>query len=164
MDKLDLAPIRLAHMTPAQRDALGQRMQRAGSAAGIQFKWGGKIGPGTRQAHRLIRLAAAHKDASVQDAVVEGLFDAYHARERDVSERDVLRDIGVAAGIDGAETDTWLDSDADADVVDAEAAMNKEMLKGSGVPEFVVQGTHRLNGVQDPADLLELFIRVREGG
>lgn len=162
MDKSELANIRLAYMTSVQRDALAQRVQRAGRAAGTNFKWGGKIGPGTRQAHRLIRLGAA-RSAAVQDAVVEGLFDAYHVREEDVSERDVLRGVAVAAGIDGAGADAWLDSDEDAGLVDAEAARSKVMLEGSGVPAFIIHGVHRLDGVQDPTDLLEVFIKVREG-
>lgn len=123
--------------------------------------WGGRIGPDTREAHRLIRLGST-KSGEIRDALVEGLLDAYQAREQDISERGVLRAVAVKAGIDGAEVDVWLDSDADAEVVDEEARKNKEIFGGEGVPAFVVQGVHRLGGVQDPMDLVEVFIKVRE--
>ncbi|KAI8961290.1 thioredoxin-like protein [Daldinia sp. FL1419] len=163
VDKLELADVRLAHLSHKQRAALTLRMNRAGRAAGIDFMWGGRIGPDTRQAHRLIRLGATKSD-EIRDAVVEGLFDAYQAREQDISERGVLRTVAVRAGIDGGEVDAWLDSDVDMDAVDEEARRNKDIFGGSGVPTFVVQGGNRLDGVQDPMDLLEVFIRVREGG
>ncbi|KAI1772061.1 hypothetical protein F4818DRAFT_454249 [Hypoxylon cercidicola] len=142
---------------------------RAGAYSGragpprIEFKWGGKAGPGTRQAHRLIRLGTA-KSAGTQDAAVEGLFDAYYAREQNKSERNMPREVAVAAGIDVVEADAWLNSDKDAGLVDEAAGKNREILKGSGVTALVVRVVHQLNGVQYPADLLEVFIRVREDG
>ncbi|KAI0137725.1 thioredoxin-like protein [Hypoxylon sp. NC0597] len=160
VDKLELAKTRLAHLTPEQHAALTQRMERAGRATGIDFKWGGKIGPDTRRAHRLVCLGST-KGPEVRDTMVEGLFDAYQARKRDISERGALRAVAVQAGIDGAEMDAWLDSDVDADVVDEEEEKNKKMFSGSGVPAFIIQGVHRLDGVQDPTDLLEVFIKVR---
>ncbi|KAI1374294.1 thioredoxin-like protein [Hypoxylon crocopeplum] len=166
VDKLALTETRLAHLTPDQRTALTARMDQAGRAAGIDFKWGGKIGPsppGTRQAHRLIRFSSI-KSTEVRDAVVEGLFDAYQAREQAISERAVLKDVAVAAGMDGAEIEAWLDSDIDADVVDEEARKNKEMLMGSGVPAFIIQGVRCLDSVKDPMDLFEAIIKAREEG
>ncbi|KAF3069696.1 DSBA-like thioredoxin domain-containing protein [Daldinia childiae] len=162
VDKTELAETRLAHLTPKQRAALTLHMNRAGRAAGINFMWGGRIGPDTREAHRLVRLGST-KSSEIRDAIVEGLLDAYQAREQDISERGVLRAVAVKAGIDGAEVDAWLDSDADADVVDEEARKNKEIFGEEGVPAFVIQGVNRLNGAQDPLDLVEVFIKVREG-
>ncbi|KAI0383603.1 thioredoxin-like protein [Hypomontagnella monticulosa] len=161
VDKLALAETRLAHLTPDQHVALARRMERAGRAAGIDFKWGGMIGPGTRDAHRLVRLAST-RSPEVRDAVVEGIFEAYQTREQDITDREVLRGIAVRAGIDGAEADMWLDSDVDVDVVDEEARKNKDIFGGTGVPTFVIQAVNRLDGVQDPMDLLEAFIKVRE--
>ncbi|KAL7620829.1 hypothetical protein AAE478_009827 [Parahypoxylon ruwenzoriense] len=164
VDKLVLAKTRLAHLTAEQHSGLTQRMERVGRAAGIDFKWGGKIGPSppsTREAHRLIRLGST-RSAEVRDAIIEGLFDAYHAHEQDVSEREVLTAVAVHAGVDGTEADAWLDSGADADVVDEMARKNKETFSSSGVPAFIVQGTYRLDGAQDPLELLEVFIKARE--
>ncbi|KAI1384302.1 thioredoxin-like protein [Hypoxylon trugodes] len=163
VDKSVLAAERLAHLTPDQHEALTRRMERAGRAAGIEFRWGGKIGPDTRQAHRLIRLAALK---GVANDVVEGLFEAYHSLELDISEREVLRGIAIRGGIDDTEIDEYLDSDEDAELVDEVAMKNKEKYRGSGVPTFVIKGQHgeyRLEGAQDPMDILEVFIKVREG-
>ncbi|KAI1454829.1 thioredoxin-like protein [Annulohypoxylon moriforme] len=161
VNKLDLAKVRLSHLTPDQHTALSQRMERAGRAAGIDFKWGGMIGPDTRDAHRLVRLSLT-KSAEVQDAVVEGLFSAYQERELDISDREVLRNVAVQAGINGEEVGAWLASDVDVSVVDDEAKKNKSLFSKSGVPTFVIQDEHHLDGVQDPMDLLEVFIKVRE--
>ncbi|OTA86684.1 hypothetical protein M434DRAFT_35713 [Hypoxylon sp. CO27-5] len=96
------------------------------------------------------------KGPEVHDAVVEGLFDAYKVREQEISEREVLRTVAVQAGIDGAEVDVWLNSDADADVVDEEEEENKRRFSGLGVPAFIIQDVHRLTSVQDTTDLLEV--------
>ena len=102
MGKRTLALDRLADMTPEQQDALTRKMERAGRGAGIEFKWGGMIGPSTRDAHRLIRWSGREKGLEVQPAVVEGLFDAYQARELDVSQPEVLREVAEGAGMNGA--------------------------------------------------------------
>ncbi|KAI1170869.1 DSBA-like thioredoxin domain-containing protein [Nemania sp. FL0916] len=164
-------------LTQEQRDKLTLRMDRAGRAAGIAFKWGGKIGPnpGSRDAHRLIRWSSAaiptstsssedggNMEREKRDALIEGLFDAYHCRELDISDRAVLCDIAAQAGFDAAEVRTYLDSGADADAVDAAAAESKS-LANSGVPMLVVQG-ERMDGVQDIQDLMEVFARVKESG
>lgn len=155
-------------------------MDRAGRAAGIAFQWGGLIGPNpsSRDAHRLIRWGSAaiptassgtdsdgeKKSAATakRDALVEGLFAAYHCLELDISDRAVLRDVAVGAGFDAAEVQTYLESGADADAVDEEAARSKSAVN-SGVPTLIVQG-ERLDGVQDIQDLMEAFVRVKESG
>ncbi|KAI1147587.1 thioredoxin-like protein [Nemania diffusa] len=167
-------------LTPAQSEKLTQRMDRAGRAAGIAFQWGGLIGPNpsSRDAHRLIRWGSAaiptassgtdsdgeKKSAATakRDALVEGLFAAYHCLELDISDRAVLRDVAVGAGFDAAEVQTYLESGADADAVDEEAARSKSAVN-SGVPTLIVQG-ERLDGVQDIQDLMEAFVRVKESG
>ncbi|KAI0096620.1 DSBA-like thioredoxin domain-containing protein [Nemania sp. FL0031] len=167
-------------LTPEQSAKLTQRMDRAGRAAGIAFRWGGMIGPNpsSRDAHRLIRWssaalpaagsAAADSDSEKvaatekRDALIEGLFAAYHCLELDISDRAVLRDVAVGAGFDAAEVQTYLESGVDADAIDEEAARSKSATN-SGVPTLVVQG-ERLDGVQDIQDLMEAFVRVKESG
>jgi predicted DsbA family dithiol-disulfide isomerase len=95
--------------------------------------------------------------------LVEELFQAHHEQERDISDRDVLRQIAVDAGLDKKEVDSWLESNVIGNVVDADAARNRELVN-SGVPRFVIQGVHRIDGAQDPSDFLEVFVKVKEGG
>ena len=141
-------------------EAMSRRLTRDASSVGINIRYGGKIGS-TRDAHRLIHLGQS-KSSEVQNALVEKLFEAYHELEKDISSRDTLRDIAVDAGLDGVEVGKWLDSDLAGDIVDAEALSSRKMGV-SGVPLFVIQGMHRLDGAQDPQDFLEMFIKVKEG-
>ena len=149
---------------------MNKKMNAAGRAVGINFNWGGKIGPDTRDAHRLINLAQVRRSGGAKDvgpdgealnAVVEGLFEAYHVLAQDVSEKEVLRNIALRAGIQAAEVDRVLDSDEGADIVDRQAEESKKMVN-AGVPIFIVQGSHRVDSTPDPMDLMLLFIKVRE--
>lgn len=161
VDKAELAETKLSDMTPERRAALTQRMERTGRAVGISFKWGGKIGPNTRDAHRLVRLSRA-KSPEIQDALIEQLFQAYHELEKDISEKDVLRDIAIGVGLDAAEVNHLFDSDEGAEELDEEERSTRELAAGSGVPTFIVQKIHRLGGAQDPSDFYEAFVQVKE--
>ena len=98
----------------------------------------------------------------MQDALVEKLFEAYHELGKDISAQDVLREIAVDAGLDGPEVDEWLGSDLGGKIVDDEAAENRKSVT-TGVPTFLVQGVHRVDGAQDLQEFLETFIKVKEG-
>ncbi|RYP43325.1 hypothetical protein DL768_009991 [Monosporascus sp. mg162] len=166
VDKLELADVRLADQTPEQREALAKRMDRAGRASGIHFNWGGKLGPNpaTRDAHRLVYLVGAQDkyDDETQRNLVEAIFEAYHCGAQDVAEHDVLREAMRRAGVDAADVEEWLQSNETADVIDREADKSKGTVAGSGVPTLVIQGRHRPEGIPDPADLMEIFIQVKE--
>ncbi|KAH8698623.1 DSBA-like thioredoxin domain protein [Talaromyces proteolyticus] len=180
IDKHVLAQTKLRHMTAEQRTALEQRMDRIGRAAGIVFRNGGKIGS-TRPAHHLIALCqrqiapgsaeglAGGKGmypVEVRDALVARLFEAYHELERDIASREVLREIAVDVGMDEAEVDGCLDAcfsngtGVEESSVDREARENKEA--GTGVPLFIIQGVHRVEGAQDVMELVEIFGKTRE--
>lgn len=146
-------------MTPEQRTALGQRMEKIGRSVGIDFNFGGKIGC-TRDAHCLIRFSQT-KSSDVQNALVEKLFEAYHALEMDISNRNVLRKIAIDAGLDSSEVSKFLEFDENAGNVDAEAEKNREVAS-SGVPTFVIQGVHQVDGAQDPMDFMDIFVKLKE--
>lgn len=130
---------------------------------GINFRFGGKIGS-TRNAHRLIHLCQTNEVSSeVRDALVEGIFEAYHEKELDISEGSVLRQIAVDAGIDEEMVDTWLDCDLSGTVVDGEATKNRGVTT-AGVPYFIIQDVYCVDGAQDLQEFVEAFIKVRESG
>ncbi|OLN86968.1 Uncharacterized protein YwbO 3 [Colletotrichum chlorophyti] len=162
VDKAELAETRLSDMTPERREALTRCMEQIGRSVGIGFRWGGKIGPDTRDAHRLVRLGRA-KAPEVGGALVEKLLEAYHELERDISDREVLRDAAVSVGLDAADVDSLWSSGEGYDEVDAEERRTREAAAGSGVPTFIIQGVHRLGGVQDPSDFYEVFVQVKDG-
>lgn len=136
-----------------------QRLTQIGHSVGIDFKSGGKIGS-TRDAHRLTHLSQI-KSPEVQDALVEKLFEAYHELEKDISSPNVLREIAVDAGLNGSEVGEWLNSNLGGDTVDTEALKNRE-IGISGVPMFIIQGVHRIDGARDVQEFLEVFTKVKE--
>ncbi|KAH8736372.1 thioredoxin-like protein [Ilyonectria robusta] len=161
VDKREIADARLGSMTPEQRTKLFQRMNQIGRAVGINFQGGGKIGD-TRHAHRLVHLSRT-KSPEIQNALVDGIFAAYHELEKDISSKDVLREIAVGSGLEGAAVDEWFHSDLEAANVDEEAQRNRDSLAGSGVPAYIIQGSHHINGAEDAHDFMEIFIKVKEG-
>lgn len=163
VDKSELIDVRLRDMAPEQHIALFNRMDQIGRSMGILFKAGGKIGS-TRDAHRVVYYCQMNEiekdaDAVTTNALVEKIFETYHEREMDISDPDVLRDLAVDAGVSREEMDGWLD--ASPAVVDEEARKNKDEVK-SGVPVFIIQGEHRIDGPGDISEFLEIFSKARE--
>jgi predicted DsbA family dithiol-disulfide isomerase len=161
VDKSELVEARLSGMSPEQRTALFQRMNRIGLSVGIIFKAGGKIGS-TRDAHRLIHLSQS-QPPGIQNALVEKLFEAYHELEKDISSHEVLREVALDVGLDEVDVAGCLSasSDLEGDGVDEEAQKNKEAV--GSVPVFIIQGVNQIDGAQDPTDFMEVFVKVREG-
>ncbi|GES61475.1 putative regulator of gluconeogenesis Rmd5 [Aspergillus terreus] len=150
--KTDLMDERLKNQTPEQRAALISRMDKIGRSVGIHFKGGGMIGPNTQDAHRLVYLC--REDASIpselQGDLVEKILEAYHELEKDISEKEVLRELAVAAGIEAATVDKWLEENGGGEEVDKEAKRNKEVEANTGVPRFLIQGNYHWDG-DDPS-------------
>ncbi|GAW12165.1 hypothetical protein ANO14919_015240 [Xylariales sp. No.14919] len=162
VEKSELAKIKLADWSEAKKAAGTKRVEQAGRAVGIHFKYGGKIGPHTRDAHRLVYLSRG-KSSELTNVLVEKIFEAYHELEKDISSLDVLCEIALEAGVQKTEVDQWLNSAAAADRVDKEASVFREKVAGSGVPSYFIQDVHRLEGAQDVDDFMEIFVKVKEG-
>jgi len=58
--------------------------------------------------------------------------------------------------------DDWLDFEAGGAIVDGEAVGNSQKIN-SGVPVFIIQGVHRIDGFQDPQQFVEIFVKVKQG-
>ncbi|KFA71413.1 hypothetical protein S40288_04304 [Stachybotrys chartarum IBT 40288] len=160
VDKEVLAEKRLAGMSQEKRKVLTRRMNQIGESVGIKFSWKGKIGP-TMDAHRLMHLVR-EESATTQEAIVEDIFRAYHVQERDISSKEVLAGIAAEHGLRRDEVKDWLSSHEAKDDVVQEANHYRDIRSKTGVPAYIVQGIHRLEGSQDSQDFLELFIRVKE--
>ncbi|KAJ4326966.1 hypothetical protein N0V84_002579 [Fusarium piperis] len=158
IDKSEVADVKLAEMSTEQREKLYRRMSQIGRGVGINFKSGGKVGD-TRFAHTLVRLVST-KEPEVLNSLIEGIFQAYHELEKDISTKQVLREIAINSGIAVAEVDEWLNSEEQIKAVDDQAEKNKEFLAGAGVPNYAVQG-ERLDGQPDAEDFMEAFIKVK---
>jgi len=136
-------------MGAAQAQQFIDRMVGAGAEEGIEFRFD-RIRPGnTFDAHRLLAFAATRGAAN---EVKERLFEAYMSNGQAVTDRAVLIEIAVAAGLDEDEVAGAISTDAGAtEVRDDERAAAR--MGVSGVPFFVVGGRYAVAGAQ-PADVL----------
>lgn len=130
-------------------------IRREGEADGIAFAFARiRRTPSTVQAHRLVRFAA---HVQRDDAVMDGLFNAYFLEGRDIGDRAELASIAAAAGCDGDAAARFLSGNEERDAVVAEDSAARIMGIG-GVPHFIVGGRYQLSGAQSP----EVIVRAIE--
>ncbi|KAL4786724.1 thioredoxin [Aspergillus varians] len=153
--------------------AMYSRLSAVGEAEGIAFRFGGWTGR-TRDSHRLAWFAGlkereqekgrgAGGDGAIgglQTRVVERLFRAYFEEEKNITERDVLVEAGVGAGLDKGEVEGLLNSDVGGKEVDKEAEGARRQFV-NGVPYFMVQGQYAIEGADEPETFLEVFERIK---
>ncbi|OJD30503.1 thioredoxin-like protein [Diplodia corticola] len=156
---------RYARRFGASRTAQMQaRLAQIGAAEGIRFRFGGRTG-NTRDSHRLIELGGKRSSSSsspaLQTRVVEELFAAYFENERDITDRGVLTEAGVAAGLDEAEVREWLEGGEGGEEVDREAGEARGRFV-EGVPHFTVNGRWEVGGAEEAEAFLEVFGEVKE--
>ncbi len=133
---------------------LDARVRTVGEAEGIQFDFDRiEWTPNTRDAHRVIWLAGEH---DCQDAVVEALFLAYFTEGRNISLRQELLSVVVAAGLDEAMTTAMLESEQGAEIFET-AGRTAQQHGVTGVPFFIINQKVSLSGAQDPATFLDSF-------
>jgi len=143
---------------PERAASRQQRLIDIGLVEGISFSFGCKIG-NTRDAHRLIELAKS-RYITMQTIIMDRLFEAYFEQNGDITDRAMLREIGVAAGLEAKVVKDWLESDQGGEEVDKQAKAAREG-SGSGVPCHVIQGMYNIDGADDPAAFSEDFHKVK---
>lgn len=105
--------------------------------------------PNSIDSHRLVQFADG---AGLAEPVIEALFLAYFVEGRDIGEREVLLDIGIAQGLDAGSLQRYLDSQTDASRIRAENA-TYHRLGINGVPAFIFNRKFVVTGAQEPAIL-----------
>jgi predicted DsbA family dithiol-disulfide isomerase len=126
----------------------------AGRQEGIPFAFD-RIArtPNTVNSHRLIRWA---EPAGCQDAVVELLFRRYFEQGKDIGAIDVLVQIAVEAGLEGADAERFLSgTDGIEDVRAENVAAHR--LGISGVPCFIFEKKYAVSGAQEPEVFFQVF-------
>jgi len=135
-----------------------QTVAEAGATVGIAFAFDRiQRSPNTRNAHRLIRFAAAY---GLAGAVVDLLFRGYFLEGRDLGNVGTLVEIGGAAGLDEAEAKAMLTSDTGLNEVVADDR-NARRLGINAVPCFIFAGQYAISGAQEPEFFLPVFDLVR---
>lgn len=133
----------------------------AGRAEGIDFRLDrlSRI-PSTVHAHRLLKLAEA-ESANVS-TVAESLFRGFFEEGLDISERDVLVELGSRAGLSALGIRRTLDDDATRQIVlSQEAQIRKSGI--TGVPNFLVNKRLFVIGAQSTESLVNVFDRAMFG-
>ncbi|KAB8069585.1 thioredoxin-like protein [Aspergillus leporis] len=152
---------------------ISKRLADVGQQEGIAFKFSGRAG-NTRDSHRVIWYAGQkEKEAGsptsnesgvvggLQTRVVENLFRAYFEEEGNITDRKVLLEAAVMAGLDRGEVERLLESDEGGQEVDVEARRAQRQLV-SGVPYFTIQGQYAIGGAEDPSSFLQAFEQVKQ--
>ena len=133
---------------------LDANLTAAGEADGIHFAFDRmERTPNTLDAHRLIWLA---DQQGIQDAVVEGLFQAYFTEGRDISNRKILIDVVDEVGLDRHVAEVMFSSDDGLDAI-REANQQSRQMGIDGVPFFIISGEYMLSGAQPPESYLAAF-------
>ncbi len=135
------------------------RVGAAGKAVGLDLNFDGiERQANTLMVHALIAYAqnSPLNGAGNQlgNAVKERVLNAYFVEGRFIGSLDVLVDIAVAAGLDGAAVREHLSDPATRQAVSQADAQARQMGI-SGVPFFIFNQKVAVSGAQDPATLLQ---------
>lgn len=133
----------------AQAEAMIRRMTETAAADGLDLRFD-RVRPGnTFDAHRLLHLA---RGRGRQDALKERLLRAYFTEGEPIGDPAALARLAGEVGLDPAEVQAVLTSDAHAAAVRADEETARR-LGIHGVPFFVLAGRYAVSGAQ-PADAL----------
>lgn len=152
MDRGDYLRIKFGGEAAARR--IYDRIREAAADSGIAFRFDRMARtPNTLDAQRLILWA---QSLGRGRALIERLFRALFEEGRDVGRKDELARQAADAGLDGAAVETFLSGDDRLDEV-LEAHVIAERRGVRGIPVFVVDGSHGINGAQ-PAEVLAALL------
>ncbi|KAH7310653.1 DSBA oxidoreductase [Stachybotrys elegans] len=159
VDKQDFYAARFG----AQRFAMmNQRLGLVGASLGIDFKFGGRTG-NTFDSHRVIHLAQ-RLGGDMGLRTVEGLFEAYFEKERDITDLEVLRQVALAGGVPEEEFQKSI-VESNGESAQVEKAIMEARRQGvSGVPDFTIQDRYRLGGAQSAEEFIEIFEKIKALG
>jgi len=133
-------------------DFAQRSLEEAGRDAGITFHFDQvKRLPDTREAHRLVKLAAADNR---QGEVVDALFSSFFEKGRDIEQREVLEDVARTCGLSAETLAAFADPAKGRDDVEAE----EKRLRGMGVvttPNLLINGRVLVPGPADVSTYLQ---------
>ncbi|KAF5187094.1 Dsba-like thioredoxin domain [Thalictrum thalictroides] len=118
---------------------------------GLEYDLSGLTG-NTMDSHRLITYAA-HQGYDKQHALVEELFVGYFSKGKFIGDHKFLVECAEKVGVEGA---AEFLKDPNNGVQEVYADLQKYSGNLTGVPYYVVNGKHKLNGGQPP----EVFLRT----
>ena len=142
---------------PQRTKMMQGHLAQVGRQVGINFGFEGNTG-NTRDSHRMIQLAKT-KGPDMQTRVVEELFNSYFEANEDITDKEVIIQRGIKAGLGEDEVRDWMNSDKGGKEVDREVIEAQEKMI-SGVPNFTINGVYDIQGAQEPMAFLQVFGKV----
>lgn len=133
--------------SPSQLAAKCDHIADRAENVGLRYNWRPSLSAPTRDAHRLVKLAATEGLANEAELA---FMLAYFTHAHDVSDHTVLREVAAGLGLDAGRVDAVLASDEFGDAVDADRAQ-AEALGVRATPFFLIDGTYGLSGAH-PAE------------
>ncbi len=139
---------------PGHRAAVNDALKTAMADVGLSFDPGlpPRL-PDPTDAQRLVLWS--HADG-LQRETMAALFDAYWQHGEDISQRDVLRQVAITAGLDGDDVAERLETNEDRTAIAEEAAAFRQGGV-DGVPTFIVGEQAGFAGALPKAKMLEAF-------
>lgn len=137
------------------------RIVAVGKEVGIDFQFDRMtVQPNTLNAHRLMRYGAQQ---GREDEVTEALFHAYFTEGANLTDLDVLADVGARAGLERAPLAAWLASGEDREAVEqGDVAARRAGI--NGVPFFIFNRRIAVSGAHEPDTLLDAMQRALRAG
>jgi predicted DsbA family dithiol-disulfide isomerase len=127
-----------------QARQINSQVTETAATLGLHYDFDKAIVANSFDAHRFAHLAAGH---GLGDAAEEALFRAYFTEGRDVSDHNILAQLGLEIGLDIAEVKQALEgNDYAADV--RKDISEAESLGARGVPFFVLDRKYAVSGAQ----------------
>jgi predicted DsbA family dithiol-disulfide isomerase len=136
--------------------AMQTQAGNAAASVGITINWDRALAVNTRTAHRLMRLAREECDHARQHELLEALFAAHFTHGVDISDYSELTRIAEECGLNGKRVRSYLDANEGAAELDQELA-EAHQLGIQGVPAFVIDRTHLLEGAQSAETFLHVL-------
>jgi predicted DsbA family dithiol-disulfide isomerase len=141
--------------------AMQAQVSQAGRTVGIEFNWDQALAVSSHTAHRVLLLARQEYDHVTQRAVLDALFGAHFQRGIDISDVSALTQIAESNGMNGDRVHAYLATDEGTDLLERELA-EARTLGIQGVPAFVIDRTHVIEGAHPPETFERVFRGLRE--
>lgn len=146
---------------PAQLEPALEQLAAAGRAEGINFRFDRlRHVPNTLNAHRLMNLAEQKGVATSR--LAESILTGFFEHGLDISDRDVLTEIGAGFGLGHAEISGTLENEQSKSVVLSQEAQVRQSGV-TGVPDFLVNKRLFVVGAQSTENLVNVFDRAMFG-
>jgi len=143
-------------MPREQVEKMLEQMTRLAASEGIDFDFDRLRHANTRRAHRVLHLANAQ---GLQAEMQERLFRAYFAEGRQVSDPDLLAELGEEVGLDPDEVRDAFDDEALGEAVDRDITRAR-MLGVAGVPFWMIKSRYGISGAQPATQIADALEQI----